>query len=81
MIRIGKNKKYFHVCNYPKLGDEGYGAELTKGKTMSIAKKNFTHSISDAPYFRREIFVENLKKHNCLTSAQKGKSQVCTRIV
>ena len=38
VIRIGKNKKYFHVCNYPKLADEGYGAELTKGKTMRIAK-------------------------------------------
>ena len=38
VIRIGKNKKYFHVCNYLKDSDEGYGAELTKGKTMSIGK-------------------------------------------
>ena len=35
VIRIGSSKKYFHVCNYPKLGEEGYGVELTKGKTMA----------------------------------------------
>ena len=35
VIRIGSSKKYFHVCNYPKLCEEGYGVELTKGKTMA----------------------------------------------
>ena len=84
MIRIGTNRKYFHVCHVGKLTNldyhEGYGVELTKGKTIGVSKHNFTHITSDEPNFRREIFVENLKKYNCLTSAQKGKSQVRSRV-